>query len=98
MKCVLWITTCDSQGYNYIKKKNIEVEEEDISESETEKEYLNDFFGKIDLFDTPPDQVNIGLHTGTVYTMSPVKITKVHHFFKSGEYIFYIFSAYTQGF
>ena len=55
-----------------------EDEDEIPSETETEKELMDDFFEKISLNDHSPLEIDkICLHADNIKVMSPTKITKV---------------------
>ena len=60
------------------KADKIPSEDEEISETETEKELMDDFFEKISLNDHSPLEIDkICLHADNIKVMSPTKITKV---------------------
>ena len=63
---------------NLSKIHSEEDEDEIPSETETEKELMDDFFEKVSLNDHSPLEIDkICLHADNIKVMSPTKITKV---------------------
>ena len=60
-----------------MKRQEEELSDSDLSSQESNHEFLDSFFEKVKLVDTPPSRVKFGLHSDTLHAVNRKKLRMV---------------------